>query len=73
MYYISSLKMSIVGFKICLTGMDEEQSCVWWEPIKKLHHYMWVFRKPHCSEKNCVICDNWSRLSLTFTYEKQIP
>lgn len=72
MIYMSLIKMSIVGFYIYMSG---EEKCYLWEPISKLHHYNWIFRKTHCREctrKQCEICENQSGLCLEFTYEKQV-
>ena len=58
--HVCNIKM-ITGFHI------QNDTLTWWEKIKNLHAYSWIFRKEQCERGACCMGGGYC---LTFTYSK---
>ena len=63
----------LTGFHVINREKDEEDT-EYWEPIRYLRSYMWMFRKEGCPiNENCHYCNDPTvpGCCIVFTYEKR--
>jgi hypothetical protein len=60
----------LTGFTVVHREKDEEKH-VYWEPIRYLQSYMWMFRKEDCQHPNCEYCNDPTApgCCIVFTYK----